>query len=365
MHAVLLLAALATGRPGHPGVELLADSIANVVALSDSLALCSDLSGRFFTISLPSGERAGWASSWQPADDGWELREGASWDGNIFVLNMSPNRRHLVYAQGVRLPERYQLPRDREGMRGCFVVVLCNPDGSGAHPVALGVEVGGGPDYDFTSDSRRLVGQPFYACLPTPAAYADFVHRDWDDPSVSPFDFIDVETGERGVIPGLDVSDGYWKCPWSDYFRIENNWYEEHDFSSFATGGTVGRYSVPEGSEGFIRGWVLPDAVLMAGPTRWRVVFVDGRAVDGPPMTWDLYCRLPDGSYLYSTDEGRHVLHGLVDWTTGEVGEAVQCPGLEDFQDATFLPLPGSGGVLLHTSPLSDTGRLSYFELPR
>lgn len=360
----LLSLALTAGQAGLSPAVFLADSIDCVAALSDSLALCTNLRGEFFTISIPSGERDEWVPSWQPADDGWLVRKSYPYSGYVFLISVSPDRAHVAYAECVYLPERHDIPEDVEGMRGCFVVVVCDADGGNAMPVAIGIEVGGGPEYDFTADSRRLVGQPLYACLPTPEGYAEFLRRGWDNPVVAPFDFIDVATGERGTIPDLNVSDGYWKCPYGDYFRIENNWYEEHDFSSFETGGVVGSYSVPDGESGRILGWILPDAVLLEGSESRRILQVDGRTMQGPPSSWDLYGWLPDGMYLFSMDEGRTILHGNVDWTTSEVSDATACPGLEAFIEESFIPLPGSGGVLLHTSILWGSGLLTYYPMP-
>lgn len=345
---------------------LLGDSIGLVAPLSSSLVLCTDPHGGFFTIALPSGERKPWVPSWRPEEAGWETRERCSFDGFVFALEVSPDLRHVVFAQGVWLPERYEVPEYLEGMRGCFVAVVCDADGSDGIPVAIGVEVGGGPQYSFTADSRRLVGQPFFPCIPTPEGYAEFLRAGWDSPTIPPFDYYEIATGVRGTIPGLEIGDGYWKCPYSDNFRIENNWYMEHDFSSFATGGVTGSYSVPEDADGgYIRGWILPDAVLMEGNERWKVLHVDGSVEDGPSIyEWDMYCWLPDGSYLFTRDGGATVLHGNVDWTTGEASDVTICPGLEAFIEESFVPLPGSQGVLIHTPAMWGDGRLSYYPLP-
>lgn len=366
MRPVIPVFLLAAGGAAVQPV-FLGDGIALAVPLSDTLVLCTDTHGGFFTVSIPTGVRTRWTPSWRPEEAGWEIREGFSYDGFVFALDVSPNLRHVVFAQGVRLPERYEVPEDLEGMRGCFVVVVCGADGGDAVPVAIGVEVGGGPEYCFTSDSRRLVGQPFYPCRPAPDGYAEFLAGGWDaPPPVPPFDWYDIETGERGTIPGLSVGDGFWKCPYSDFFRIENNWYMEHEFSSFATGGVTGRYSVPDGVDGgYIRGWVLPDAVLMEGEECWKVLYVDGTVTDGPSIyDWDLYCWLPDGTYLFTTDGGATVLHGNVDWTTGEASDVTICPGLEAFIEESFVPLPGSQGVLILTPAMWGDGRLSYYPLP-
>jgi hypothetical protein len=363
MEFLACLATLAAAPAPHP--VLLAEGAGLTVALSDTTVLYADEQGSFFTVSIPSGEKSAWQPSWRPDEDGWQIRRGSYGDGMVFALSVSPDRGHVVYAQGVWLPDRYDVPEAAEAIRGCFVVVVCDTDGRHAFPAALGIEVGGGPEYDFTSDSRLLVGQPFFPCPPTPEGYAEYLELGWDNPRIAEFNCVDIATGEHGVIPDLNVGDGYWKCPFSDYFRIENNWYEEHEFSSFQTGGLLGSYSVPEGSSGGILGWILPDAVLLEGDGEHReVLFVDGRALEGPASSWDFFCRMPDGTSVFTMDGGRTVMHGTVDWTTGSVSGAVPCPGLEDCLESSFIPLPGSGGVLLHSPAPWGTGLLYFYDLP-
>jgi hypothetical protein len=281
-----------------------------------------------------------WRPDWDMGADGWEPGEGPT-----TFLSASPDGQWLCYDLWAELPEDVEI--NFEHMRSAELVMLSRPDGSEARPIAVTIQVGGGPQFDFTSDSAWLVGQPFLACRPTPESYARYLNNDWSDPQVPEFNYYDLGTDEYGWIDDVATGDGYWKCPYSDNFRIENNWYAQHQFSNFKTGGILGSWASPEEADAPVSGWVLQDAVLLNGETFAGLLYVDGTTVPAPGHGWEAYCWLPDGSCLFSDDGGATVKYGKVDWTTFSVDWSVDRPDLVDYVNHTMLPLRDSSGVLM------------------
>lgn len=281
-----------------------------------------------------------WNPDWDPQADGWRPA-----DGSTTFLTASPDGQWLCYDLWAEVPEDVQI--NFEHMRNAELVMISHPDGSEARPVGVTIQVGGGPQFDFTADSTWLVGQPFLACKPTPESYARYLNNDWDDPDVQEFNYYDLGTGQYGWVDDVSTGDGYWKCPYSDNFRIENNWYAEHQFSNFKTGGILGTWTSPEEVDAPLSGWVLQDAVLLDGETFSGLLYVDGTTLPAPSPGWEVYCWLPDGSYIFSDDGGRSVKYGKVDWTTFTIDWAVDRPDLVDYLRYTIVPLRDSSGVLL------------------
>jgi len=282
-----------------------------------------------------------WRPAWDPAADGWL----AVADGPTTFMTASPDGQWLCYDYWAELPTDAAL--NYEHMRRSELVMVSRPDGSEARPVGVTIQVGGGPQFDFTSDSAWLVGQPFLACRPTPESYARYLNNDWDDPEVEEFNYYDLTTGEYGWQEEISVGDGYWKCPYSDNFRIENNWYAEHQFSNFKTGGILGEWTTPDGNDAYISGWVLPDAVLLIGQDQSGLLYVDGTYLSAPSPGWQVYCWLPDGTFVFSDDDGESIKYGKVDWTTFSIDWYVDRPDLIDYSYYTMLPLRDSSGILL------------------
>jgi hypothetical protein len=295
-----------------------------------------------YTIS-PTGDVdvAIWQPDWNMYADGWEHVD----DSRTTFMSASPDGQWLCYDYWAQVPDSVAL--NFEHMRQAELVMLSRPDGSEARPIGVTIQVGGGPQFDFTSDSAWVVGQPFLACRPTPESYARYLNNDWDDPEVPEFNYYDLSNGEYGWQEEVATGDGYWKCPYSDNFRIENNWYAEHQFSNFRTGGLLGEWTTPDGSEAYISGWVLPDAMLLESGGQYGLLYVDGTFLPAAIPGWEAYCWLPDGTFIFSDNEGRTVSYGKVDWTTFTVDWAVERPDLVDYLYYTMLPLRDSSGILV------------------
>lgn len=327
----------------HLETVMVAEDVVSVVPLDGTSVLLIDGGGQSRVLNPFTGASTPWSLSWSPGDDGWVD------DGYIFATELSPDGNNLLILQGVYVPEQFGFPDGYDGMRSAVLVILCRPDGSDAHPVAVSVAAGGGPDYAFTDDSRYIVGGPMFSCEPTPAAYSSLLLDDSGSFTVEPVNRISVSTGERSLIPDLDISDGFWKCPYSDWARLENNWYAEHTFSNIATGGVAGFFRVP-GGEARVHGWVLDNALLISTGKLQGLLYADGSFVPGPSGSWDIVSWLPDGRFIYETS-GRGLMLGEIDWTAFRAGPgAVPVIIPEDIRHLAPKPMPSipCTGVLFH-----------------
>jgi hypothetical protein len=323
---------------------MVAKDVVSVLPLDGATVLLIDGEGAGHTLNPLTGSTSPWSPSWSPGEDGWVD------DGYIFATNLSPDGNHLLILKGVYVPDRFGFPEGYDGMRSAVLVILSRPDGSHATPVAVSVAAGGGPDYAFTTDSRFIVGGPMFSCEPTPEAYSAHVRGDSGNLAMEPVNRIDVSTGERSLIAGLDISDGFWKCPYSDWARLENNWYAEHTFGSIATGGVSGFFRVP-GGEARVHGWVLDDALLITTRDGQGLLFVDGSFVPCPSGTWDVLSWLPDGRFIYERDGSGNLVLGEVDWEAFSAppgGLDVRIP--EDIRHVSSMPMPSTPctGILFH-----------------
>jgi hypothetical protein len=321
-----------------------AEDVVSVVPLDRESVLLIDGEGAGFTLNLGTGFTSPWSPSWSPADDGWED------DGYIFATELSPDGNHLLLLKGVYVPDRFGFPEGYDGMRSVILVILGRPDGSEATPVAISVAAGGGPDFAFTSDSRFIVGGPMFDCEPTPGAFSALIRNDSGSFTMEPANRITVSTGERSFIDDLDIADGFWKCPYSDWARLENNWYAEHTFSNISTGGVAGFFRVP-GGEARVHGWVMEDALLITTRKGQGLLYVDGSFVPCPSGTWDVLSWLPDGRFIYDRNESGNFVLGEMDWetfTAGPGGVAVRIP--EELRHVSARPMPcvPCTGILFH-----------------
>lgn len=348
-----LAAPLLAPQPGVPVV--MAEEVLAAAPLSDEEVLCIGTDGTFFTVSTSDGSRGAWRPDRSPEDDGWEG------EGFLDILEVSPDGEWVCWVRCVSMP--WDFMPDWEGPRGGAVVYVSRSDGSGTRGVVPDLVVGGGPDFAFTSDSRYLVGTYYMPCSPVPEALVAC----WDGEPGSgwePFTHYEMATGSRLLVEGVDTSDGFWKSPFGESYRIENNWYAVHEFGSFDTGGVTGRWETG-GGDCRLWGWVSAEAMLYSLEGESGLVRVDGTSTRAPEPGWELYCALPDGRSVYSRDSGGTVMIGRVDWESFREGVAVRLPGLESFEALGRVrarPTPGSTGLILCDG--WDTGILWFVSLP-
>ncbi len=349
IHVILALA-----MPADPGMPVvLADGVDRAAAL-DSATILFGRGPDLFTVDVGSGLTVPWVPSWSPGEDGWTE------DGGFYSILVSPDGARVFLAVSVYLPEDFEVPEESAGMRSAFLGVIAGSDGSGAIPVLVGIAAGGGPSYAFTSDSRLLAGSPMFDCTPSPEGYSELLRRGFESAHADP-NAVDAVTGEPVRLDIAGMGDGFWKCPYSDFFRIENNWYEEHEFGSFDGPGVLGTWRTPAGHASDFRGWVLPDAVLLGFDGTPLLLSVDGSTASPDlPFLPDPRAWLPDGSYILAIEgEAGSLHHALVDWESGEV-EIMSTFETPPGQDGGHLsPMPGSDGVFF----VSQDGELTYLPL--
>lgn len=336
------------------GVTVLRGGIDLAVPLTADTLLVTGENGQLLTLALPGGALSHWECSWNAATAGWAD------PGPVRLLSASNDGHYVCFLQQVALPEEYEL--QYEGMRYTMVAVLARADGTEARCVALSIEVGGGPEFAFSTDGSRLYGTPMLQCDPTPQAYASFINNDTFAPQEDSFNYIETATGKRGFLPGLDIDDGFWKCPYSDSYRVENNWYAHHNFANLATGEKLGSYSVPDEQSSTVYGWVLPGALFISYGTTYGLVYTDGSFRQAPRNGLNVHCWLPDGSYLVSQDNGRRVRHARIDWDSWHIGPVHTLPGISFKGWETITSLPDSSGVIINEYGPSG---LKYLPLTR
>jgi hypothetical protein len=338
-------------------IEVLRSGIDLAVPLTADTLLVTDEDGQLLSMAVPGGALSYWECSWDAAEAGWAE------PGPVRLLTASNDGRYVCFLQLVALPDDYEL--QYEGMRYAMAAVLARADGTDAQCVALSIEVGGGPEFAFSTDGSRLFGTPMLQCEATPQAYADFINNGTATPPEDNFNYIETATGKRGLLPGLDIGDGFWKCPYSDSYRIENNWYAHHDFASFATGGKLGSYSVPDEQSSTVYSWVLPDALFISYGATYGLVYTDGSFRQAPRNGLNVHCWLPDGSYLISHLKGDRVRHARIDWDGWHIGAAETLAGVSFKGWETVTPLPDSSGVIINEYGHSELKHLPLAPLEK
>lgn len=347
----ILIVFAATADPGVPVV--LADGV-DLAAALDSATILFSRGSDLTTVDIRTGLISPWKPSWSPEEGGW------SDDGGYYSILASPDGEKVFLTRSVYLPETFEVPEESAGMRSAFLGIIAGSDGSGAMPVLVGIAAGGGPSYAFTSDSHLLAGSPMFDCDPSPEGYSELLRSGFEGAHVSP-NAVDAVTGEPVNLDIAGMGDGFRECPYSDYFRIENNWYEEHEFGSFDESGILGMWRTPSGHTSDYRGWVLPDAVLLGLDGVPLLLSVDGSTASPDlPFLPDPRAWLPDGSYILSIDGETGALHhALVDWESGEVDFISTFETPPGLVRGDLSPMPGSDGVFF----VSEEGKLIYLPL--
>lgn len=336
---------------------VIAGDVISMVPADSSRVLLVDSFLNLRTIDVRTGESAPWNPSLSPSDFGWmEL-------GHFYGMDRSPDGGSVVMARAVMLPDEYPLPEQMEGMRGVVLITISDPDGSRARPLALSLDVGGGPYLAFTSDSEYLVVSPLFPCEPAPESYASlFCHE--EPPSEHPqVNRVNLSTGEPGFLEALDVTDGFWKCPLSDWMLVQSRWGEDNVFSNLATG-EVSVIQEPRVSGSTVLGWAEEGALLIRTREGGGLLRTDGTFHPSPTGSWRVNTLLRDGRVIYSADDGASWRLGRVDFETftPEAG-GVQVDFPWPFGPG--VPMPGAecSGVLFHDR--WEDGAVWFLEIPR
>lgn len=254
-------------------------------------------------------EELGWVSP------GWIGRLDGSSDGSL-----------ILFTQQVSVPDSLQNPERRVLDPVCLVVA--SPDGSGGRALALSIEVGGGPQFDFTEDSRFVFGLPILSCLPIPDDYLTYWRNPGGDSLLTGF-MIDVETCERSGGNGAFLGDGFYKNPMSDLAAVGG-------FVPFSVADIITGEILLEDTCDFqnaiIETWVLPDAGLAWRGDTQVLRFADGREIINPGEELVVYETLGDGRSIYSFDyPPSEVLLGTMDWNSFTPEDTSVLAGLEDY----------------------------------
>jgi len=275
-------------------------------------------------------------TDWDPARWGWESCTGFG------LLRISPDGRWLCLGEQVAVPESLQTADGY--VPGPVVLVLMGSDGTGARPLALSFDVGGGPRFDFTRDSRFVYGMPLLECGPTPEAFVTHWALGGEDPAYAGY-LVDVRDGTRSGEDRGFLGDGYHPNPWSDL--VAAGCYPPDVIADVTTGEVLLRDS-SESPWGIVETWVLPDAGLAWLDGVQVLRHADGRTVANPGEPLFVCGRLQDGRYVFGTDGGATILLGDVDWETFGTLGAVPLHGLEGTLDpwSEIVGLPDGSGIL-------------------
>ncbi len=295
-------------------------------------------------------------SPWNPMEvSELEIQWGDQLDewgdtGHLLSLSGNSDGSLICFAQFVRIPD--ELIIDSEYVVPVpLLVTVCGSDGSDARVIGLSVDVGGGPQFDFSRDSRFVFGHPFQMCLPSPVDYARY-HEEGEH--LEDFMMVDLLTGERSGNPSK-ISDGYYLNPYSDLAAA--GCYPSDLIIDIVTREILLEDTCIDHPT-IIGTWVLPDAGLAGSNGEQVLRYSSGRETVNPGTNLRVFCMIPDGRYVFSTDGGDTVMLGLINWDTFETPGAIELPELAGLY-CTMKSLPGSNWVVYR-----NANSLYSFELP-
>ena len=245
---------------------------------------------------------------WSPREHGWKF------SGNDGLLRASPDGSTILFTRNLLVPDALQPDDCVPGPVGVF---LCDPDGGNTRLVALSMEVGGGPDFQFTRDGSRFYGSPILPCPPTPEGMVEYwtgMMRGSPEPA-SPGYLVSTADGSRSGGSGGFLGDGFFPNPWSDLAAC-GAW--PPDMMANAATGEVLLELPFDGSLPcvIIENWVLPDAGLSHDDLGQILRYADGRTVRNPGPDIAVHGRLSDGRFLVSYGHRGPLLTAAADWET-------------------------------------------------
>ncbi len=332
---------------------LLAENASHFTVLNDTEVLYCDDDANFFIVNIQSPDKARpWDPGWDPTDRGWERAT------TLVSLCASPDGEWVCFARFVAIPDSMLGPD--EFVPWPLAVVVSPVHGTTAWLAALAFEVGGGPGFDFTMDSMNLYGQPFVSSETTPADYLAYFRGDPDRELIESFSIINLLSGER-TGSGLCFSDGYVACPYSDLVAVDDmciGMIVDMSTEEIVFGDPEGPYFYD------VEKWVLDDAILVKKDGEQCLLYADGTIVENPgEIDIEVYCWMPDGKYVFSTDGGRTVLYGSIDWENFISSEAVVMSEFETGLSTwdRILPMKDGCGIVLYSYEL---GGLVFHPVP-
>ncbi len=280
-----------------------------------------------------------YASEYSPVMDGW------GYVGTVRGLMLSPDGSTLCWLEQVTVPDELQ---PEEGyVPGPICIVAATPDGADGRILGLSFDVGGGPGFSFTRDSRYVFGSPLLDCPPNPEDYVAYFADEAEYEGMEGF-MIDVVTGERSGGRGDLLGDGFNPNPWSDL--VASGWYPPNMIADVTTGEVL-LEDTTVNTPAIISTWVLPDAGLARSTDGQVLRYADGREVPVPGGEISFYGAVGEGDYLFSMDGGETLLLGGINWSV---------PGPAEHDTLTGIPgplhgwsrakgLPGGGGFVLRS----------------
>ncbi|MFO7627793.1 MAG: hypothetical protein R6V62_11090 [Candidatus Fermentibacteraceae bacterium] len=349
----LLLAYAATASAVMP--VLLATDLSNYypgyVVLPDDTVIYRDTEGQLHSIDpAEPGSHTVIKTDWNPADHGWEFC------GQEGLLRANPDGSMLLFTSNLRIPDSLQTSENYvPGPAGVFI---SGPDGSGTRLVALSMEVGGGPDFQFTRSGDSFYGSPLLQCPATPQGMVEYWLREEETAEFQGY-MVDPADGSRSGGPAGFLGDGFTANPWSDL--VACGAWPPNLIADAATGGILLELPLSDDTpSGIIEQWVLPDAGLTRDGKGQFLRFADGRTVRNRGIEFTVSGRLADGRYLLSTGYREPLLVAWVDWETFETKVTESYPEIgarmDPMNDAVELP---RGGAILFRS----SGGLYFAEL--
>ena len=333
---------------------LLAENVSHFTVLNETEVLYCDSDANFFIVSTQSPDEVrSWNPGWDPTHRGWERAT------TLVYLCASPDGAWICFASFVAIPEDMLLPD--ENVPWPLAVVVAPVDGLSAWLAALAQEVGGGPGFDFTMDSMNLYGQPFVSSETSLEDYLAYFREDPDRERVESFTKINLLSGER---TGNDIhlNDGYVACPYSDLVASDDMYIgiiADMSSEEIVFGDPEDPYYCFE-----VEKWVLEDAILVEKDGVQCLLYSDGTVVENPgENSISVYCWMPGGEYVFSTDGGRTVLYGNIDWESFSSSEAIVMldPGVRLSIWDKILPMTDGSGIVFNSYEL---GGLVFHPMP-
>lgn len=301
MNASILLAVLpavyslvATGVSGHSW---------ELVPLSGERMLFADIDGGLWTVRAENDyEVVPWEPMWNWQESGWTEIVSLSY------LTGSSDGELVCCGFTVRSPvDSIPCPE---------AIVVFDSDGGNGRAVALSFNIGCGPLFEFTKDSKNIYGVPILNCEPDAESFVEMYSGDQD---YEPADMINLLTGERTYHGYL--SDGFFASPFSDIVCCGYPPCVFYDMNS-----SEALFEINDGYSFLIDTWVLPDAGVVSTDSGQVLRYVDGTEVLNPGEPVEFFLCLPDGDYLCGYED-KVFLCGM-DWESFSIDDPVTQPDL-------------------------------------